>query len=145
MNCAVEIQGALAAANANLLPERRMEFRVGVNLGDVMVEGEQIYGDGVNVAARLESLAEPGGICTSGTVHDQVRDKLALGYEDRGEQAVKNITRPVHVWRVRLDGEGATARKAGARVTEHPIHCGAALYECKRRSATGVLQRWHHG
>jgi len=145
MNCAVEIQGALAAANANLLPERRMEFRVGVNLGDVMVEGEQIYGDGVNVAARLESLAEPGGICISGTVHDQVRDKLALGYEDRGEQAVKNITRPVHVWRVRLDGEGATARKAGARVTEHPIHCGAALYECKRRSATVVLQRWHHG
>ena len=78
VNCAVEIQTALKAENASLPPERRMEFRIGVNLGDVMVEGEQIYGDGVNVAARLESLAEPGGICISGTVHEQVRDKLAL-------------------------------------------------------------------
>src|SRR5215472_13375464 len=135
VQCAIDIQSTLKAENAKLPADRRMEFRIGINLGDVMVEGEQIYGDGVNVAARLESLAYPGGICISSTVHDQVRDKLALGYEDAGEQAVKNITRPVHVWRVRLDGEGATARKAGARVTEHPIHCGAALYECKRRSA----------
>ena len=103
VNCAVEIQTALTAENANSTSERRMEFRIGVNLGDVMVEGEQIYGDGVNVAARLESLADPGGICISGTVHEQVRDKLALAYEDRGEQAVKNIARPVRVWRVRLD------------------------------------------
>jgi adenylate cyclase len=73
-----------------------MEFRIGVNLGDVMVEGEQLYGDGVNVAARLESLAEPGGICISATVHEQVRDKLALDYEDRGEQAVENIARPMY-------------------------------------------------
>ena len=102
--CAVEIQTALKTENASLPPERRMEFRIGVNLGDVMVEGEQIYGDGVNVAARLESLAEPGGICISDTVHEQVRDKLALGYEDRGEQTVKNIARPVHVWRVLPDG-----------------------------------------
>jgi adenylate cyclase len=80
-----------------------MQFRIGVNLGDVMVEGEQIYGDGVNVAARLEDLAEPGGICISGTVYEQVRDKLALRYEDRGEQAVKNIAHPVRIWRVRLD------------------------------------------
>jgi adenylate cyclase len=81
-----------------------MEFRIGVNLGDVMVEGDQIYGDGINVAARLESLADPGGICISGTVHEQVRDKLALGYKDSGEQTVKNIARPVHVWRVLLHG-----------------------------------------
>src|SRR6201988_3694559 len=73
VNCAVEIQAAVKAENANLAPERRMEFRVGVNLGDVMVEGEQIYGDGVNVAARLESLAEPGGICILDLVHGQVR------------------------------------------------------------------------
>ena len=78
VNCAVEIQTALTAENANSTSERRMEFRIGVNLGDVMVEGEQIYGDGVNVAARLESLADPGGICISGTVHEQVRDRLAL-------------------------------------------------------------------
>ena len=81
-----------------------MEFRIGVNLGDVMVEDEQIYGDGVNVAARLENLADPGGICISGTVYEQVRDKLALNCEDQGEQTVKNIARPVHVWRVLLDG-----------------------------------------
>src|SRR6516165_5506509 len=79
-------------------------FRIGVNLGDVMVEGKQIYGDGVNVAARLENLADPGGICISGTVHDHVRHKLAYVCEDRGDQAVKNITRPTRVWRVRLDG-----------------------------------------
>ena len=79
VHCAVDIQTALKAENAKLPPERRMEFRIGVNLGDVMVEGEQIYGDGVNVAARLESLAEPGGICISGNVHEQVRSKLRAG------------------------------------------------------------------
>ncbi len=103
VSCAVSIQTALRAENAALPLERRMQFRIGVNLGDVMVEGEQIYGDGVNVAARLESLADPGGICISGTVHEQVRDKLTLAYEDRGEQAVKNIARPVRVWQVLLD------------------------------------------
>src|SRR6202795_3860921 len=104
VNCAVAIQTGLKAENVSLSPERRMEFRIGVNLGDVMVEGAQIYGDGVNVAARLERLAAPGGICISGTAYDHVRDKLALGYEDRGEQTVKNIARPVHVWRVLLNG-----------------------------------------
>jgi adenylate cyclase len=110
VNCAVEIQNALTAENANSPSERRMEFRIGVNLGDVMVEDAQIYGDGVNVAARLQSLAEPGGICISGTAHDQVRDRLALAYEDAGEQAVKNIARPVHVWRVVPDGRPVPAR-----------------------------------
>src|SRR6516225_3422172 len=86
VNCAVEIQDTLKAENQNLPPGRRMEFRIGVNSGDVMVEGDQSYGDGVNVAARLESLAAPGGICVSGTVHEQIRDKLALQYEDLGEQ-----------------------------------------------------------
>ena len=100
VQCAVEIQSVLKDENTNLPPERRMEFRIGVNLGDVMVEGEQIYGDGVNVAARLENLAEPGGICISGIVHDQVNTKLALSYADLGEQAVKNIAKPVSVFRV---------------------------------------------
>src|SRR6202030_3418364 len=104
VNCAVEIQTGLKAENASLAPARRMEFRIGVNLGDVMVEGAQIYGDGVNVAARLESLAEPGGICISNKVHEQVRDKLAHSYADLGEQVVKNIARPVRAWRVLLDG-----------------------------------------
>jgi adenylate cyclase len=104
VQCAVEVQSALKVENAGLAPERRMQFRIGINLGDVIVDGVQIYGDGVNVAARLESLAEPGGICISDTVHAQVRDKLALGYEDCGAQTVKNIARPVHVWRVLLNG-----------------------------------------
>jgi adenylate cyclase len=112
VNCAVEIQNTLKTENASLPPERRMEFRIGVNSGDVMIEGEQIYGDGVNVAARLENLAAPGGICVAGTVYEQVRDKLALSYDDRGEQTVKNIARPVHVWRVLLDGTPAPARLA---------------------------------
>jgi adenylate cyclase len=113
VNCAVDIQAALGAENAKLLPERRMEFRIGVNLGDVMVEGNQIYGDGINVAARLESLADPGGICISGTVHEQVLNKLALGYEDCGEQKVKNIAHPVRVWRVLLDGAAPHRRTRG--------------------------------
>src|SRR6202140_3629315 len=104
VNCATDIQTALSAENEKLAPERRMEFRIGVNLGDVMVEGDQIYGDGINIAARLESLANPGGICISGTVHEQIRNKLALGYEDLREQTVKNIAHPVHVWSVLLDG-----------------------------------------
>ncbi len=114
VNGAVDIQTALSAENEKLAPERQMEFRIGVNLGDVMVEGDQIYGDGINVAARLESLADPGGICISGTVHEQVRDKLALGYEEGGEQTVKNIARPVHVWRVLLDG--ATPHRETRRI-----------------------------
>ncbi len=108
VECAVEIQTALKAENANLPPERRMEFRIGVNLGDVMVDGEQIYGDGVNVAARLESLAEPGGICISDTVHAQIRNKVSLSYDDLGAQQVKNIAEPVRVLRVTLDGGAAT-------------------------------------
>src|SRR6201981_1191549 len=111
VNCAVDIQTALKTENAKLPPERRMEFRIGVNLGDVMMEGEQIYGDGVNVAARLESLAEPGGICVSSTVRDHIKNKLTLTCEDLGEKTVKNIAEPVHVWRVLLDGAPLAGRQ----------------------------------
>src|ERR1700724_1853192 len=107
VQCAVEIQTTLKAENAPLSPERRMEFRIGVNLGDVMVDGEQIYGDGVNVAARLESLAEPGGICVSGTVCEHLGNRLALSYEDLGAQSVKNIAKPVRVFRVLMEAGGA--------------------------------------
>jgi adenylate cyclase len=110
VNCAVEIQDTLKGENQTLPPERRMEFRIGVNSGDVMVEGEQIYGDGVNVAARLESLADPSGICISGVVHDQVKGKLDLTYQDLGVQRVKNIAEPVHVWRLLLNGNAPPCR-----------------------------------
>src|SRR6266851_6564344 len=105
---AVEIQQDLWARNAKLPEARRMEFRVGISLGDVIVEGDRLYGDGVNIAARLEGLAEPGGICVSRTVRNQVRDKLPYAFDDMGEQSVKNIARPLRVYRVRLDRAGAT-------------------------------------
>ena len=92
VNSAVEIQRELAERNTELPYGRRMEFRIGINLGDVVEEGERIYGDGVNIAARMESLAEGGGICISGTVYDQVKNKLGLEYEYLGEQSVKNIS-----------------------------------------------------
>jgi len=102
---AVEIQEELKVRNAELPDDRKMEFRIGVNLGDVVHEQERIYGDGVNVAARVESLAEPGGICVSGTVFDQIENKLPLGYEYLGEQSVKNISKPVRVYKVLMDPE----------------------------------------
>ena len=110
--CAVEAQKELRARNAGLPAERRLEFRVGINLGDVMVEGHDLYGEGVNVAARLQGLAEPGGIVISGTVHDQVRGKLVVGYEFAGPQQVKNIAEPVPAFRVKLD---ATLEPAWSR------------------------------
>ncbi len=103
VRCAVEIQHELKTKNAELPENRRMQFRIGINLGDVIIEGERLYGDGVNIAARLESLAIPGGICISGTVYDQVETKLALKYEYQGEQTVKNIVKPVRVYRVGLE------------------------------------------
>jgi TolB-like protein/class 3 adenylate cyclase len=100
VRCALEIQGVLRARNVSLATERRMEFRIGVHMGDVATEGGRVYGDGVNIAARLEGLAEAGGICISATVHDQVRNKVDVGYTDLGDQTVKNIPEQVHVYRV---------------------------------------------
>ena len=102
VRCAVDIQRGMAERNAEVPPELRIEFRIGINVGDIIIDGDDIFGDGVNVAARLEALAEPGGICVSRTVHDQVRDKLSFSFEDMGEQAVKNIARPVGVHRVQI-------------------------------------------
>jgi adenylate cyclase len=105
VRCAAEIQREMTGRNADIPEDKRISFRIGVNLGDVIVEPEDIFGDGVNIAARLEALAEPGGICISRVVRDQIRDKLPHPFEDMGEQSVKNIARPVHVYRVRLDAE----------------------------------------
>ena len=104
--CAAEIQSAIATANAEVPKDQRLIFRIGVNLGDVMVEGDDIYGDGVNVAARLEGLAEPGRVYISGDAYRQVRNKLDFGFEDLGERQVKNLTEPVHVYVVKPDGGG---------------------------------------
>ena len=108
VRCAVEVQRDMAQRNDPVPIDRRIEFRIGINLGDIINDGDDIFGDGVNIAARLEALAEPGGICVSRVVRDQVRDKLPIGFEDRGEQRVKNIARPVRIYRVLLDA-GAKA------------------------------------
>ena len=132
VRCAVEIQHALKVKNAELPEHRQMQFRIGINLGDVIVEGERFYGDGVNIAARLESLAVPGGICISGTVYDQVENKLALNYEYQGEQTVKNIAKPVRTYRVVMEEAAATlAEQAVLRQAQH---------EQKPTPVTGSLQ-----
>ena len=110
VNCAVEIQRDLAERNADLAYSRQMQFRIGVNLGDVIEEDGRIYGDGVNIAARVESLAEAGGICISGRAYDQVANKLGLEYENLGEHQVKNISVPIRVYRV-LSYPGAAAHR----------------------------------
>ncbi len=122
---AVEVQEELKARNAELPENRRMEFRIGINLGDVIHEEERIYGDGVNVAARVESLADAGGICVSRSAYDQVKDKLTLGYEYLGEHSVKNIAEPVRVYKILMEpeyagkviGEKRVEPKHGQRVT----------------------------
>src|SRR3954469_4324771 len=95
--CAADLQQAMAATNAALPEEQQMVVRIGVNLGDVMIEGDDLYGDGVNIAARLEGLAEPGGVAISDSVHQHVRGRIGVDFVDRGKHEVKNIERPVHV------------------------------------------------
>jgi TolB-like protein/class 3 adenylate cyclase len=108
LNSAVSVQRALADRNACLPENQRIELRVGISLGDVIVEGDDLYGRGVNIAARMESLAEPGGICISGNVYEQVRGAVALTFDDLGEQTVKNITNPVYAYRVQMGSSGVT-------------------------------------
>jgi adenylate cyclase len=110
VNCAVEIQRELAERNAELPETRQMRFRIGLNLGDILEEGERIYGDGVNIAARMESLADAGGICISGTVYDAVESKIGLEYEFLGEHEVKNIDKPIRAYRI-LSYPGAAAHR----------------------------------
>ena len=117
VRCAVEIQEALQTRNESAPEAQRLEFRIGINLGDVMVDGADILGDGVNVAARLESIADPGGICISSSVYDQIMGKLSLGFVDLGEHSLKNITRPIRVYRFDRSGEktGAGRRTPATR------------------------------
>ncbi|PDT72807.1 adenylate/guanylate cyclase domain-containing protein [Bradyrhizobium sp. C9] len=119
--CAAEVQRRMAKRNADVAPARWMQFRIGINLGDVIVDGADIFGDGVNVASRLEVLAEPGGICISGAVRDQVGDRLEdLSFEDLGDQTVKNIARPIRVFRVHLESSAKS-------VADHPSAAAATV------------------
>jgi adenylate cyclase len=118
VRCAVDIQRAMIERTANLPAERRIQFRIGINVGDIIIDGDDIYGDGVNVAARLEALADPGGIMVSRVVHDQVQDKLGFEFDDMGEQAVKNIARPVGVHRVHLSEQSPRSTASTGGKTE---------------------------
>src|SRR5271156_6997672 len=111
VQCAVDIQNELAKANDALEKERRMHFRIGINVGDVMVKEGDIFGDGVNIAARIEGLAQPGGICISRGVHDHVMRKLSYRFEDLGEKSVKNIAQPIRVFRLIFDAAEVEATK----------------------------------
>jgi class 3 adenylate cyclase/TolB-like protein/Flp pilus assembly protein TadD len=129
VRCAVEIQRDMAERNADVPSDRRIEFRVGINVGDIILDESDIFGDGVNVAARLEALAEPGGICVSRMVRDQVRDKLAIAFEDMGEQQVKNIARPVRAYRVVTDAAAPVAAPAARiRIPRWALAAGIAAF-----------------
>ncbi len=156
--CAIEVQRVLRARNASLSADHRMDFRMGIHMGDVRVEGGRIYGDGVNIAARLEALADAGGICISSTVHDQVRHRISVDFEDLGEKSVKNIPDPVRVYRALLfAAERAEAPAAGvaalliwgtggefgstARARADPLHRRSSPRQLVRRGGAGVLRR----
>jgi TolB-like protein len=115
VRCADEVQRGMRDREPEVPDEQRIRLRIGINLGDVIADGDDIFGDGVNVAARLEALAEPGGLCVSGMVHDQIRDKLPYRFEDRGEQSVKNIARPVRVHALRLEDRSAAREPIAGR------------------------------
>src|SRR6185312_16345890 len=107
VECAVAMQAVMAQRNQGVPADRRMEFRIGINLGDILIEGEDILGDGVNIAARLEGIAEPGGICISSSTYEQVRGKVPVEFTDLGEQTLKNIARSIRAYAVIRDGFGA--------------------------------------
>lgn len=145
VSCAVAIQRGMAGRNASVPAVNRIEFRAGINIGDIIVEGKDIYGDGVNVAARLEALAEPGGLCVSKTVRDQVRDKLLLRFDDRGEQQLKNIARPVRVFSLAAGTianlpESVIAGRGTRRRRPLPLTAAAGTLAL---GLMGMLLAWH--
>jgi adenylate cyclase len=141
VQCAVETQQELSSYNGNLPEDRRMRFRIGIHLGDVMVEGDDVYGDGVNIAARLQELAEPGGILISGPVYDQVRNKLSIAFDCLGEQSLKNVVSPVTGYRILQGaGEPAQAFRADARSEPPTKAMPAASAQTPLRGLSRVLE-----
>ena len=135
--CAVAIQREMAARDEDMPEDRRITFRIGINLGDVIVEGDDIYGDGVNIAARLEGLAEPGGICVSRTVFNHVKGKVDFGFEDLGAQRVKNVAEPVQVYRVLLESD------AGVRVPVRPAPFQGLRYQIGQQDWPFIFSGGH--
>jgi adenylate cyclase len=139
VRCAAEVQRAMVDREAGVAEDRQISFRIGINLGDVIVEDGDIFGDGVNVAARLEALAEPGGICISRTVRDHIRDKLAYAFEDLGEQSVKNIARPVRVYALRPEAIADRPASRGPPIS--PVAQPPAAPRLDRRAAVRQSQQ----
>jgi adenylate cyclase len=127
VQCAVDIQSELAHSNIALEEDRRMEFRIGINVGDVMVKDGDIFGDGVNIAARLEGLAEPGGICISRGIHDHILNRLPFRFEDLGEKSVKNIAQPIRVFRLLLNGREPSGEPEPTLPDETPLPDAEAI------------------
>jgi class 3 adenylate cyclase/TolB-like protein len=145
VRCAVDIQRGMAERNEAVPPERRIQFRVGINVGDIIGDGHDIYGDGVNVAARLEAMAEPGGIWVSQAVRDPVRDKLSFSFQDLGNISAKNIARPIHVFRVRHDTEATRSKFVLPRAARRLVIATIAVFMVAAAGAGAWFWREHTG
>jgi class 3 adenylate cyclase len=140
VECAVAVQTLMAERNEGIPQDRRMLFRIGINLGDILIEGDDILGDGVNVAARLEGIAEPGGICISSSAYDQVRGKVDIEFADLGQQSLKNIARPVRAYAVvRVDG--SFRERITAHCRSQLQHLGFPSWCCRLRISAAIPSR----
>ena len=133
VRCALEWQRAMTDRNAGVPADKRIQFRIGINVGDVIIDGDDIHGDGVNIAARLEAMAEPGGLCVSARVHEDVAGKIPAVFEDLGERSLKNIKRPVRVYRVR-GGESAARTLSGHEKFSRAVGTAQAVLRTVARS-----------
>ena len=146
VRAAIQFQDSVYQQSIGEVQDKRILFRVGINIGDVIVKADDLFGDGVNIASRLEGVAKPGGICLSLSAYDQVCGKVGVEFTDLGEQNLKNITRPVRVYAVLPDGPGAAAqigrRNAGTAFSAAAFHCGPSVREYRRKSGAGLFCRW---
>ena len=150
--CATEVQNGMAVRNSDVPQNLRIEFRIGIHVGDIIIDDNDIFGDGVNIAARLEGIAEPGGICISDDAQRQIRGKVDIAFDDMGSQTLKNIAEPMRAWRARpgesvLHSAGKTLRRASPNsgASRKTLDRGAAVPEHERRSRAGIFRRWNGG